>query len=86
MAEARKVLSARSTTFCLHDRLIYPSSLTKFSTRQIKDTDLIDPLICKTVSIAIEKGIIRSNSMIGDTTQIGSRSNPLYSIEVPVPP
>ena len=62
--------------------VIDPSSLTKFRKLRLKDTDLLNLLISKTVSIAIEKGIIRSSSIIVDATHTGSRSNPVSSIEV----
>ena len=48
--------------------VINPSSLTKFRKLRLKDTDLLNLLIGKTVSIAIEKGIIRSKSIIVDAT------------------
>ena len=44
--------------------MINPNSLTKFSKLKLKDTDLLNLLIGKTDSIAIEKGIIRSKSII----------------------
>jgi len=62
--------------------VINPSSLTKFRKLGLKDTDLLNLLIGKTVSIAIEKGIIRSKSIIVDATHSLSRSNPLSPIEV----
>jgi transposase len=62
--------------------VINPSSLTKFRKLRLKDTDLLNLLISKTVSIAIEKGIIRSKSIIVDATHSFSRSNPLSPIEV----
>jgi transposase len=62
--------------------VINPSSLTKFRKLRLKDTDLLNLLIGKTVSIAIEKGIIRSKSIIVDATHSLSRSNPLLPIEV----
>ena len=62
--------------------VINPSSLTKFRKLRLKDTDLLNILINKTVSIAIEKGIIRSKSIIVDATHSLSRSNPLSPIEV----
>jgi hypothetical protein len=42
------------------EEVINSSSLTKFRKLRLKDTDLLDLLINKTVSIAVEKGIIRS--------------------------
>ncbi len=62
--------------------VINPSSLTKFRKLRLKDTDLLNLLISKTVSIAIEKDIIRSKSIIVDATHSGSRSNPYSAIEV----
>jgi hypothetical protein len=62
--------------------VINPSSLTKFRKLRLKDTDLLDLLINKTVSIAVEKGIIRSKSIIVDATHTLSRSNPFSAIEV----
>jgi transposase len=62
--------------------VINPSSLTKFRKLRLKDTDLLNLLINKTVSIAIEKGIIRSKSIIVDATHSLSRSNPLSPLEV----
>ncbi|HEX9152685.1 MAG TPA: IS1182 family transposase [Flavobacterium sp.] len=62
--------------------VINPSSLTKFRKLRLKDTDLLNLLIGKTVSIAVEKGIIRSKSIIVDATHTLSRSNPFSAIEV----
>jgi transposase len=62
--------------------VINPSSLTKFRKLRLKDTDLLNLLISKTVSIAIEKGIIRAKSIIVDATHTLSKSNPFSAIEV----
>ena len=62
--------------------VINPSSLTKFRKLRLKDTDLLNLLIGKTVSVAIEKGIIKSKSIIVDATHSLSRSNPLSPLEV----
>ena len=64
------------------DNVINSSSLTKFRKLRLKDTDLLNLLINKTVIIAIEKGIIRSKSIIVDATHTLSRSNPFSAIEV----
>ena len=64
------------------DDVINSSSLTKFRKLRLKDTDLLNLLISKTVTIAIEKGIIRSKSIIVDATHTLSRSNPFLAIEV----
>ena len=64
------------------EAVINPSSLTKFRKLRLKDTDLLNLLIGKTVSIAIEKGIIKSRSIIVDATHSLSRSNPYSALEV----
>ena len=62
--------------------LINPSSLCKFRKLRLKDNDLMNLLIEKTVSLAVEKGIIKSKTIIVDSTHTGSRSNPYYSVDV----
>ena len=62
--------------------LINPSSLCKFRKLRLKDKDLLNLLIGKTVGIAIEKGIIKSRTIIVDATHTGSRSNPYSPIEI----
>ncbi|WP_366183768.1 IS1182 family transposase [Flavobacterium ovatum] len=62
--------------------VINPSSLTKFRKLRLKDTDLLNLLINKTVALAIEKGVIRSKSIIVDATHTLSRSNPFLAIDV----
>lgn len=64
------------------DGVINSSSLTKFRKLRLKDTDLLNLLISKTVAIAIEKGIIRTKSIIVDATHTLSKSNPFSAIEV----
>jgi len=64
------------------EEVINSSSLTKFRKLRLKDADLLNLLINKTVSIAIEKGIIRSKSIIVDATHSLSRSNPYSALEV----
>ena len=62
--------------------VINPSSLTKFRKLRLKDLDLLNLLINKTVKLAIEKGIIRSKSIIVDATHTLSKSNPFSAIDV----
>lgn len=62
--------------------VINASSLTKFRKLRLKDTDLLNLLIGKTVSIAIEKGIVRSKSIIVDATHSLSKSNPFSAVQV----
>lgn len=64
------------------DGVINSSSLTKFRKLRLKDTDLLNLLIGKTVSIAIEKGIVRSRWLIVDATHTLSKSNPFSAIQV----
>ena len=64
------------------DEVIDPSSLTKFRRLRLKDTDLLDLLINKTVKIAMDKGIIKSKSIILDSTHSSSRSNPHSPVEI----
>jgi transposase len=55
--------------------VIHASSLTKFRKLRLQDSHLLDLLINKTVSIAIEKGLIGSTSIIVDATHSLSKSN-----------
>ena len=64
------------------EEVIDPSSLTKFRKLRLQDSDLLNLLINKTVTIAIEKGIIRSKAIIVDATHSLSRSNPYSALEV----
>jgi transposase len=64
------------------DGVVNASSLTKFRKLRLKDTDLLNLLISKTVSLALEKGVIRSKSIIVDATHTLSRSNPFSTLEV----
>ena len=57
------------------EAVIEPSSLTKFRRLRLKDINLLDMLINKTVEIAIEKGIIKSSSIIVDSTHTNARYN-----------
>ena len=57
------------------ENVINPSSLTKFRKLRLKDMNLLDILISKTVKIAIENGIIKSKSIIVDATHTKSRYN-----------
>lgn len=62
--------------------VIDSSSLTKFRKLRLKDMNLLNLLIGKTVSLALEKGIIKSKSIIVDATHSLSRSNPHSPLEV----
>ncbi|WP_055667707.1 IS1182 family transposase [Desnuesiella massiliensis] len=55
--------------------LIDPSTLTKFRKLRLKDMNLLDILINKTVEIAIKEGILKSKAIIVDATHTKSRYN-----------
>jgi transposase len=57
------------------EAVIDPSSLTKFRKLRLKDLNLLDMLINKTVEIAVEKEIIKSKSIIVDATHTKARYN-----------
>lgn len=57
------------------ESVIESSSLTKFRKLRLQDKELLDLLIGKTVAIAIEKGVIKSNSIIVDSTHTKARYN-----------
>jgi len=61
--------------------VINPSTLTKFRKLRLKDVELLDMLIGKTVEIAIAKGIIKTNTIIVDATHSSSRSNPYTPVQ-----
>ena len=57
------------------DAVIESSYLIKFRRLRLKDVNLLDMLIGKTVEIAMEKGIIKSKSIIVDATHTRARYN-----------
>lgn len=57
------------------EEVINPSSLTKFRKLRLKDMNLLDMLIAKTVQIALDKGLIKSKSIIVDATHTKARYN-----------
>ena len=58
------------------ESVINPSSLTKFRKLRLKDSNLLDLLLNKTVEIALDKGIIKSkSSIVVDSTHTHARYN-----------
>jgi len=57
------------------DSVIDSTSLTKFRRQRLKDTNILDLLIGKTVKIAIEKGLLNSKTIIIDSTHTNARYN-----------
>jgi hypothetical protein len=64
------------------DEVINPSSLTKFRKLRLKDVNLLDILIQKTVEIALKKEIIKSSAIIVDATHTKARFNQLSPKEL----
>lgn len=62
--------------------LIHPSTLTKFRKLRLKDMNLLDSLIKKTVEIAISKGVLVSKTIIIDATHTRARYNQKSAQEV----
>ena len=57
------------------EEVIEPSSLTKFRKLRLKEVNLLDMLIGKTVEIALEQGLIKTKSIIVDSTHTKARYN-----------
>lgn len=55
--------------------VINPSSLTKFRKLRLKDKNFLDLLVGETVQIAIDKKIIKGNTIIVDATHTKARYN-----------
>jgi transposase len=64
------------------EEVIHPSGLTKFRRLRLRDSSLLNLLINKTVTLAIEKSIIKSHTIIVDSTHTASRSSPHHPVEV----
>lgn len=62
--------------------LIHPSLLTKFRKLRLKDMNLLDLLIKKTVEVAIAKGVLVSKTLIVDATHTRARYNQKSAQEV----
>ena len=57
------------------DDVINPSTLTKFRKLRLKDENLLDLLISKSMEIAISKGLVKSKTVIIDATHTYARYN-----------
>lgn len=57
------------------DEVIDPSLLSYFRKKRLKDENLLDLLIKKSVEIAIENGVLESSTIIVDSTHTKSRYN-----------
>jgi transposase len=57
------------------EEVIDPSSLTKFCRQRLKSMDILDLLIQKTTQIVLEKDILKSKTLIVDSTHTKARYN-----------
>ena len=57
------------------DDVINPSTLTKFRKLRLKDENLLDMLIGKSIEIAMSQGVIKSKRIIVDATHTKARYN-----------
>ena len=62
------------------DQLMHPSSLTKFRKLRLNQEDILEELLHEIVSQAIEKGLIKSKTLILDATHIRSK----YVTQTPI--
>lgn len=61
--------------------MIDPSSLTRFRRQRLQDPELMDKLISQSLKVAAEHGLIKSKSIIMDSTHTHSRANRRYPSE-----
>ena len=64
------------------DEVIEPSSLTKFRKLRLSDSNILDMLINKTVEKKKKKGLIKSKSIIVDSTHTSTRYNKKSAREI----
>ena len=64
------------------EEVIDSSSLTKFRKLRLKDLNVLDLLIGKTVELAVEQGVIKSKTIIVDSTHTQARYNQKKPIDI----
>lgn len=64
------------------DDVIHPSLLTKFRKLRLRDENILDLLINKTVELAIKEGVLKSNTIIVDSTHTESRYHKITKKEM----
>ncbi|MGL9730580.1 IS1182 family transposase [Enterococcus sp. DIV0756] len=64
------------------EEVINPSSLTKFRRQRLKDKNLLDLLVAKSVQIAVDQDVLKSNTLIVDATHTVSRFNKKSPVEI----
>lgn len=63
------------------DPVISPSLLTKFRRQRLKNVDILNILLTKTVQLAIEKGVLTNKGSIVDATHTAARFNQKSPVE-----
>lgn len=63
------------------DPMISPSLLTKFRRQCLKNVDLLNILLTKTVQLAIERGVLIDKEIIVDATHTTARFNQKSPVE-----
>ena len=63
------------------DDVIDPSLLTKFRRQRLQDVNLLDMLVTKSISIAREHGLLKSKTIIVDSTHTVCRYTPQSQVE-----
>mgnify|MGYP000565096587 CR=1 FL=1 len=61
------------------EEVIHPSLLTKFRKQRLKDENILDLLINKSVELVINQGVLKSNTIIVDSTHTEARYHKNYS-------
>ena len=64
------------------DDVIHPSTLSKFRKLRLKDENLLDLLLSKSIQIALEKHVIKSKTIIVDATHTKARYNQKSAYEI----
>lgn len=64
------------------DEMPHPSLLTKFRKLRLNDEDVLNRLLAKTVKVAQDKGLIKTKTIIVDSTHTKSVYNPMTPIEI----
>lgn len=64
------------------DEMPHPSLLTKFRKLRLNDEDVLNRLLSKTVKVAQDKGLIKTKTIIVDSTHTKSVYNPMTPIEI----
>lgn len=64
------------------DKVIAPTTLTKFRRQRLVDVDIMDILLKRSVQVAIDNKVVDGSTIIVDSTHSFSRSNPVRPTEM----